>query len=226
MDHFDSKRKSKSVEIVEFVMSDMSNIWNKIYENDASFFGEESSNFAISCYDTMKDKVKTILELGCGQGRDSLFFASKGIKVKALDYSQLAIEQLSQLAKQKGLSINASTYDATKPLPFSDSEFDAVYSHMLFSMGFTQEQLKFIFQEIKRVLKNNGFHFFSVRNHNDKFYGTGTRLDDEIYDINGFQIRFFTKQEIENLSEGFKIIEIREEYEEPVTLYLVTARKE
>lgn len=204
----------------------MTNIWNKIYEKDSSFFGEEPSVFAISCYNIMHDKSKMLLELGCGQGRDSIFFASKGIKVKAMDHSHVAIEQLLQNAKKKGLSIDASLYDATKPLPFSNGEFDAVYSHMLFSMRFSQEQLKFIFQEIRRVLKNNGFHFFSVRNHNDKFYGTGTRLDDEIYDINGFHIRFFTRQEIENLSDGFKIIEIKEVYEEPVTLYLVTAKKQ
>lgn len=203
----------------------MSNIWDKIYEKDASFFGEKPSDFAISCYDTMKDGAKTILELGCGQGRDSLFFASKGIKVNALDYSRFAIEQLSKCAKQTGLPIEASVYDATKPLPFNDDTFDAVYSHMLFSMKFSQEQLKFIFKEVNRVLKNDGFHFFSVRNHNDKFYGKGIRVDYETYDIDGFQIRFFTKQEIENLCEGFKIFEIKEDYEEPVTLYLVTSRK-
>jgi len=203
----------------------MSNIWDKIYKKDNSFFGDTPSDFAVSCYDTMKKSAKTILELGCGQGRDSLFFASKGIKVKALDYSCFAIEQLSKRAKQTGFPIEASVYDTTKPLPFKDNEFDAVYSHMLFSMRFSQEQLKFIFKEIRRVLRNGGFHFFSVRNHNDKFYGKGVKIDDETYDINGFQIRFFTKEEIENISEGFKIIEIKEDYEEPVTLYLVTSTK-
>lgn len=202
----------------------MSNIWDKIYEKDTSFFGRPS-DFAVSCYHHVKDRAKTILELGCGQGRDSLFFASKGIKVKALDYSRSAIEQLSKRAKQTNLPVESSVYDTTKPLPFNDDTFDAVYSHMLFSMKFSQEQLKFIFKEIRRVLKNDGFHFFSVRNHNDKFYGEGTKIDDEIYDINGFQIRFFTIPEIENLSEGFKILEIKEDYEEPVTLYLVASTK-
>lgn len=200
-------------------------MWDKIYEKDNSFFGEKPSDFAVSCYGIMKDRVNTILELGCGQGRDSLFFASKDIKVKALDYSRFAIEQLSKRAKQTGLPIEASVYDTTKPLPFNDDTFDAVYSHMLFSMKFSQEQLKFIFKEIRRVLRNDGFHFFSVRNHNDKFYGKGIKIDDEIYDINGFQIKFFTILEIENLSEGFKILKIKEDYEEPVTLYLVTSTK-
>lgn len=203
----------------------MSNIWDKIYEKDASFFGENPSDFAVYCYDIMKDRTKTILELGCGQGRDSLFFASKHIKVKALDYSCSAIEQLSRSAKQTDLPMEVSIYDATKPLPFNDDTFDAVYSHMLFSMRFSQEQLKFIFKEIRRVLRKDGFHFFSVRNHSDKFYGKGTKIDDETFDINGFQIRFFTMPEIENLCDGFKIFGIKEDYEEPVTLYLISSRK-
>ena len=42
-----------------------------------------------------------------------------------------------------------------------------------------------------------------------------------------FQIRFFTETEIQDLTteEGFKILRIKEEYEEPVTLYLVFSKK-
>jgi hypothetical protein len=78
------------------------------------------------------------------------------------------------------------------------------------------------------VLKPKGLNFFSVRNHNDKSYGKGVELDKGIYDINGFQIRFFTEKEIQDLSArqgGFEILWIKEEYEEPVTLYLVSTRK-
>ncbi|HSB57302.1 MAG TPA: class I SAM-dependent methyltransferase [Nitrosopumilaceae archaeon] len=204
----------------------MDNFWDNVYEKDTSFFGDKPSKFARSCYNLMKkNDVKKILEIGCGQGRDCLFFTSKGIEVAALDYSKVAIDGLLEHAKQKDLIVYARVYDAKKPLPFDNCSFDAVYSHMFFSMRFSFNELKFIISEVKRVLKDNGFHFFSVRNHNDKFYAKGTKVDDEIYDINGFQIRFFTRKEIENLLVGFKMLEIKEDYEEPVTLYLVTSRK-
>jgi hypothetical protein len=73
-----------------------------------------------------------------------------------------------------------------------------------------------------------GWNFFSVLNHNDKSYGKGVEIDKGIYDINGFQIRFFTKKEIKDLAAttgGFEIIWIKEEFEEPVTLYLVSSKK-
>ena len=55
---------------------------------------------------------------------------------------------------------------------------------------------EYMFQEFRRVLKNDGFNFFSVRNYNDKSYGQGKNIVNDIYDINGFQIRFFTKEKV------------------------------
>ena len=85
----------------------MNNIWNKVYSNDSSFFGDEPSKFALICYeDFVKHKVQKVLELGCGQGRDSLFFASKGLEVYAIDSSKVAIEDLMTKAKELHLDIN------------------------------------------------------------------------------------------------------------------------
>jgi SAM-dependent methyltransferase len=211
----------------------MASFWDKIYQNDSTFFGEGPSKFALSCYiDFMENtNVKKMLELGCGQGRDTLFFASKGIDVSALDYSRVAIDGLIKVAKEKNLlsNIHASMYDVKGVIPFRNEEFDAVYSHMFFSMRFTWEDLKFIFQEIKRVLRRGGFSFFSVRNYNDKSYGKGRKIDnyDDVYDLNGFQIRFFGERQVKDLVKhgGFEILDIKEVYEEPVTLYLVSTRK-
>ena len=62
----------------------MSEIWNRVYSGDPSFFGTEPSNFGLNCHEEFKKHgLKKILELGCGQGRDTLYFVSKGIVVKA-----------------------------------------------------------------------------------------------------------------------------------------------
>jgi hypothetical protein len=52
------------------------------------------------------------------------------------------------------------------------------------------------------------------------------KVDEGIYDINGFQIRFFTEKEIRDLARQgcFEILWIKEEYEDPVTLFLVSTR--
>jgi len=171
------------------------------------------------------NNAKRILELGAGHGRDTIFFASNGIDVEALDYSVIAVDILDKIRKEKSLPIKPQIFDVKSPLPIQDSFFDAVYSHMLLNMRFSLDQLHFIFSEIKRVLKPKGLNFFSVRNYNDKSYGKGVEIEKGIYDINGFQVRFFTEKEIQDLMKGFELLWIREEYEEPVTLYLVSSRK-
>jgi len=112
----------------------MSSFWDRIYQTDNSFFGQEPSKFALSCYNEYtkkKNYVRKILELGCGQGR-----ASKGIDVTALDFSNIAIEGLIKHAKERNLlnNIYASTFDPTnKPIPFSKDEL-MPYIHTCFSI--------------------------------------------------------------------------------------------
>ncbi len=173
----------------------MSEVWNKVYKSDNSFFGDEPSEFALLSFNYMKaNNATTVLELGSGHGRDTVFFALNGIDVYALDYSSVAIDMLDKIAKKKRLPIKSQTFDVeSSPLPFSHGYFDAVYSHVLFNMRFSEDQLHFIFSEIKKVLKPKGLNFFSVRNHHDKSYGKGKEVDKGIYDIDGFQIRFFTE---------------------------------
>jgi SAM-dependent methyltransferase len=199
----------------------------KVYKSDSSFFGEEPSNFAIRCFNHMKENnTKKLLELGAGHGRDTIFFASNGIEVDALDYSATAIEILDKMTKEKRLPIKTQIFNVNNSLPLPDNYFDAVYSHMLLNMRFSLHELHFIFSEIRRVLKSKGLNFFSVRNNNDKSYPKGIRVDKGIYNVNGFQVRFFTKEEIRDLTkqEDFEMLWIEQE-EDPVTLFLVSTRK-
>ena len=206
----------------------MTGVWDRIYSVDANFFGEEQSNFATLCFNHMKSNdVKRVLEMVAGHGRVTMFFASNGLEVEALDYSSRGIEIINKKANETNLPVNSQLFDVKKPLPFKDACFDAVYSHMLLNMRFSQAELHSIYSEIRRVLKPNGLNYFSVRNHNDKFYGNGVEVENGIYDINGFEVRFFSEKEMRDLiaKEGFKMLWMKEEHEEPVTLYFVAAIK-
>ncbi|TLX84830.1 MAG: class I SAM-dependent methyltransferase [Thaumarchaeota archaeon] len=205
----------------------MSNIWDKIYSDASAFFGEDPSDFAQKCYNYFKKYgVKRTLELGCGQGRDTIFFASNGFDVHAIDASKVAIENINQKKGQKNISLDLRHFKASQALPYDSSYFDAVYSHMFYNMRFTDEELRSLFKESNRVLKNNGLLYFSVRSDKDVLYNKGKKIDNNIYEINGFQIRFFTRRQIQSFLENyFEIKNIEESYEEPVNLYFVFCRK-
>jgi SAM-dependent methyltransferase len=202
-------------------------IWDKVYSSDESFFGENASHFAEMSYsDFKKQRVKKLLELGCGQGRDTIFFVLNDLDVHALDSSIIAVENLHKKLREKNILIDLKHFDARQGIPFSNNFFDAIYAHMFFNMRFTDEELKFLFIESNRVLKNNGILYFSVRSDKDAQYNTGKKIDTNIYEINGFQIRFFTKSQIRFfLSDQFEIKNVIEDYEEPASLYLVFSYK-
>ena len=46
----------------------MSEIWNRVYRSDASFFGDDPSKFGLECYNEFKKHgIKKILEWDAGK---------------------------------------------------------------------------------------------------------------------------------------------------------------
>ncbi len=108
-------------------------IWDTVYSSNPSFLGNEPSNFAVLS-EFQRHNVRRIMELGRGQGRDTLFLASKDIEVYTIDSSKLAVDTVSKFAIEKNLPIHAMTFDARSSLPFDANYFDAVYWHMFYNM--------------------------------------------------------------------------------------------
>ena len=58
-----------------------------------------------------------------------------------IDLSQVAIDALSKITIEKNLPIRPMIHNPCEGIPFDNSYFDAVYSHMFFNMRFTDDQL-------------------------------------------------------------------------------------
>ncbi len=67
-----------------------------------------------------REGVTKFLELGCGQGRDTLYFARNGFSIYSLDYSNQELEAINNKAHELGLSHLHVTkfHDGRNPLPF------------------------------------------------------------------------------------------------------------
>ena len=105
-----------------------------------------------------KNNITNIIELGAGLGRDTIFFAQNGIYVHAIDYSLSATNIIKKRSKENNLEalIRVENYDIRKKLNCDNENFQACYSHMLFCMALTNQDLKDLNQEIFRVLNKNG----------------------------------------------------------------------
>lgn len=204
--------------------------WEKTLTRKPEMFGSEPSQPARAAAELFEKEGKTrILELGGGQGRDTLFFARAGFKVHVLDYSDSAVDAIAQKAQQLGLaaSVTALRHDVRDPLPFADESFDGCYSHMLYCMALTTAELEFLSAEVRRVLRPNGLHIYTVRHTNDPDYGTGIHRGEDLYEVGGFIVHYFSPEKVAHLAKGYEILGV-DEFEEgklPRRLFRVTLRK-
>jgi SAM-dependent methyltransferase len=176
--------------------------------------------------------AKDILEMGCGQGRDTLLFLEKGFRVTALDYSGNCLCQVRAAAGSAGLDGGLRTMqnDLRLGLPFKDASFDVVYSHMLFTMQLTERELELAFKEVLRVLRPGGLNIYSVRNDHDPHFGKGKHMGEDMWqNPMGFVVHFFSEEKIRRMAFGADVVLIKEfeDTSPPFTkkLYEVVLRK-
>lgn len=204
--------------------------WEQTYTKQSELFGENPSEAAIKAVEIFKKaKVKTILELGGGQGRDAFYFAKNGFEVHVLDYTDAGIQAIEDKARALGLeqSVKAMRHDVRERFPFEDQTFDACYSHMLLCMALTNAELENIRDETLRVLRPGGVNIYTARNTNDPDYGTGIHRGEDRYESNGFIVHYFDEEKVTKLCAGFSKI-CMEEFEEgnlPRKLYFIAQGK-
>ena len=213
------------------ILDQQSQYWEKNFLSKPEMFGLEPSKAALNALSTFrKENIKEIVELGAGLGRDTIFFAKNNINVKALDYSPAAINQINKKVKKDNLSSKISTkiFDIRKTLPFKNISIDACFSHMLYCMALSISDLKNLNKEVFRILKPGGINIFTVRHTEDGDYKRGTHRGEDLYENDGFIVHFFSKEKINQISEGFKVLEV-ESFEEgafPRRLYKVILKKQ
>ena len=188
--------------------------WDSTYSSDRDFFGKEASQLGRSALPVFQvHNARRILELGCGQGRDTLFLARNGMDVTALDYSESGLCRLKDRASSEGAagSVVLQVGDARNGLPFGDGSFDGCFSHMFFTMQLTEKELAFIFAEVLRVLRPGGLNIYSVRNVQDPHFGKGEHFGEDMWQNPlGFVVHFFSEDKVKRLAAGYEILWIKE----------------
>lgn len=86
----------------------MSTTYNNYYKKQ-NYFGNPYPGL-VEFFETYTNKT-TVLDLGCGQGRDSLFLGRLGYRVTGVDLSSVGIKQLNEAALIEGLKVEGMVGD-------------------------------------------------------------------------------------------------------------------
>lgn len=164
--------------------------WNDYYKREVdtmqpSLFAKEAEKLLV--------KSKNLLELGCGDGRDSVYFASVGLNVTAIDASDVAIDRLKKEHDDDNICFICDDFVSSSAI-FS-GQYDYVYSRFtLHAINDVQETE--VLHNVFKVLKQEGLFLIEVRSVNDELFGKGKKVGRNSFVYDGHFRRFIEMEEL------------------------------
>lgn len=164
---------------------------------------EPPNNFAKRAYKLMQQRsLKALLDLGCGNGRDAVYFHEKGLTVTAIDISESGIAKLR--VREPGIT---TIKQSIEHIEFPKNAFDVIYAHLSLQY-FDDKTTTAIFQKLYRLLKNGGLLFVTCKSIDDPLYGKGRKIGENMFFFKHVR-HFFSKEYMAEQLKEFKVISLR-----------------
>jgi SAM-dependent methyltransferase len=186
------------------------NYWNDFYNK--GIVPDSPSSFAKMILPEIIAN-KPLIELGCGNGRDSFFFHSNGIEVLAVDASLEVIVENTTRVFSNGLKFFHGDFTQMDKY----TEVNKLKAHNIYSRftlhSILKEDMEKTLNWAFNYLPINGKLFIEARTINDPLYGVGYPQKDNAF-INTHYRRFLkTKETYDYLNTiGFNIMHCVEDY--------------
>jgi tellurite methyltransferase len=138
----------------------MVNRYDDVYAQEGYYWGLKPS---LTCFEVLKrkppDRPVRLLVIGCGEGRNAVFFARNGYHVTAFDLSEKGLEKSKRLAES--LSVPMEVFRADVNEFRLDEEYDVLFSTGV--LHYVPAELRSeLFENYKRFTRPDGLHAFSV----------------------------------------------------------------
>lgn len=135
-------------------------IYEDEYRQEEYYWGLKPS---LMCYRVLEllppVRPLRLLDIGCGEGKDAVFFARNGYIVTGFDIADAGIEKTKRLAEKYNVHVNVIKANL---LDFRlDTEFDIIYSSGVLHY-ISQELRKEIFDNYKKNTAVGGIHVLNV----------------------------------------------------------------
>lgn len=132
----------------------------KVWDAIAEKWGEFRTRPVDEVVDFLSGKCGSVLDLGCGSGRN--FIESNDLEIYGIDFS----EKLLEIAENKGyVELKKSTTDE---IPYKNGLFDLVIFVRVLHCIESEKKRRRTFEEIYRVLKSGGEAVISTIGRNNQ----------------------------------------------------------
>lgn len=133
--------------------------WEAAYASDSDIdtFGEANPEL-VQLADELPVGAR-VLDLGCGEGRLTLYMARRGFRVTAVDISVAGIAKLKRVAEREGLEVSAQAADL-RDWPVT-GEFDLVISDGVLHLV-EREHADRILAQLQAATVPGGWHLIKI----------------------------------------------------------------
>lgn len=155
----------------------MSVTYDKYYQT-SNLFGEPYPELVV--FFSSFPSRGSLLDLGCGQGRDAIALSRMGYVVTGVDNSLVGIEQMNHIAQTEGLELKGTVDDIFEYQGLGN--FDFILLDSMFHFG--KKEKKREIQLVERVVKESRkgtFITFCIQNTGNKL-----KILDQIIDTLAF----------------------------------------
>jgi len=178
-----------------------------------------------------KNRMKKVLDHGCGGGRNIVYLAKQGLNVSGFDRSDFCLNNTQKWLRKERLHANLKKHDIFKRLPYKNEWFDAVIS--IRAIGHNRKgPIKKAIEEIHRVLKHGGYLYLQTGKMTTKvenYLSTNLmKLAKNTFlqlegDQKGTIHYLFSEESINEMFNNFKILKVHTNKSEQ--LYSILAQK-
>ena len=181
----------------------MKNYWNNYYRDTKLTL--KPSSFSQKCLKTLKHYKGDLYDIGCGNGRDTIFFNRSKINCFGIDQSTKAVK--SNKKKFLKFKKNFVKSDFVK-YPYLKIKKNFSISSRFTIHTINKKQEKIFFKSIHK-LKNLDYLFIEVRTIHDDLFGKGRKISKHEYVTSHYR-RFINPIELKKeIRKTFRILEYK-----------------
>jgi len=157
------------------------NEWSGTYDSDENLTRDLDQRVTVESLGSLH--FDSVLEIGCGTGKNTAFLAGIGSVVRAVDFSQGMIEKAKE--KVQAENVHFAMMDITQPWKFEPQSFDLLVCNLVLEHI---QDLSFVFGEAARVLQPNGYFFINELHPFRQYDGKKARFyrNDEKIEVDAF----------------------------------------